>query len=74
MHLEVFNMERELLLDGPARVAGLSLPENLFLATRERAAKEDRPFSWVVRRALLDYLADAEERPVGEARPRGSGG
>ena len=54
-------MEQNRLLEGPARRTGISLPENLVTATRERASREDRPFSWVIRRALVVYLAGSEK-------------
>ena len=59
-------MEQSNLTGGPATRAGISLPENLMQATRERAAQEERPFSWVVRRALLAYLAGCER----ETKPK----
>ncbi len=52
---------------GPAEVTGVSLPVSLLAATREIAAREDRPFSWVVRRALVSYLdAQGGEQPAGD--------
>jgi len=69
-------MQNELtgLLTGPARVTGISLPENLMHAARERAIKEERPFSWVIQRALVGYLTEGcEEAPAGLAEGEAEG-
>lgn len=52
-------MEAERLLDGPRQVCTVSLPIPLLTVTRQVAAREERPFSWVVRRALVRYLNDS---------------
>lgn len=46
------------LLEGRRMTTGLSLPANLMQATRARAKQEMRPLSWVIRRALVRYLAE----------------
>lgn len=52
---------------GRAEVTGVSLPSSLLAATRELAAREDRPVSWVVRRALVSYMdAQGEKQPAGD--------
>lgn len=60
-------IKQQTLLEGPATRTGISLPENLVVATRERASREERPFSWVIRRALVAYLAGNEVEPKPEA-------
>ena len=51
-------MRQTELLEGPHKTTGISLPETLMNATREQAKIEQRPFSWVVQRALVAYLTE----------------
>ena len=49
------------LLDGPAVARGVSLPRPLMDAATERAWRERRPFSRLVRDALVKYLTEIVE-------------
>lgn len=52
----------------------VGLPPALHHHLQRRAADEDRPISWVIRRALRDYLGDEEDQyqwtPEGPMRLR----
>lgn len=43
-----------------AEARGISLPSGLWVRVRERARAENRPISWIVKRALLKELAASE--------------
>jgi len=51
-------METKGLLEGRKAVCTVSLPIPLLTATRQAAKREERPFSWLVRSALVRYLTD----------------
>lgn len=51
-------MERNELLQGPAKSTGVSLPTVLLNAVRERAKELDRSVSWLMKEALAAYLAE----------------
>lgn len=46
---------------GPARACSVSLPVGMWEALRAKARDEDRPISWVARRAVEAYLLPAKE-------------
>ena len=46
---------------GRCRGRNVSLPEALDKLLLKRAQEEDRPISWVMRRALVEYLTKDEE-------------
>lgn len=54
-------METNGVMEGPATRATFSLPLGLVEVIRERAAREDRPISWVARRALVEGLKDDDK-------------
>jgi hypothetical protein len=54
-------MRQTELMAGPKTVTAFSLPTGMVAALRQRAKQEDRPYSWVVRRALIRYLGETEK-------------
>ena len=54
-------MMRSEFLDGPTVARGVSLPRPLMDAAKERAWRERRPFSRLVRDALMRYLTEVVE-------------
>ena len=46
---------------------GLSLPADVMAEARRRAAAEDRPFSTIVKRALVAYLGLERQPAAGAA-------
>ena len=48
----------------------VKVPQELFEAVEERAGSEDRPVSWVVRRALEEFLGVEVALPARKERVR----
>ena len=46
------------ILQGRATIATFSLPAGMVEEIKRRARSEDRPFSWIARRAFVAYLSD----------------
>lgn len=50
------------LLQGPSITRSISLPEALDAAIQERAKEEDRSISRLIRRAVIAYLQEDDQK------------
>lgn len=49
------------ILDGPRVTRGISMPREMDRELKRQARREDRPVSWVIRRALVRYFEESEK-------------